>query len=116
MEVLYTCALTERDQESSILRASVSLGVKTSVCTRATIIKDKDTNGDATCTCRYMQATICGSEPLHKADLIRVHTFVLQHTCPRVAVFWSLYFQSVQVLKNSFVGENFLEPDLSQSK
>ena len=40
-KVLYTCALTERDQESSILRASASFGVKTSVCTQATSSKTK---------------------------------------------------------------------------
>ena len=75
-KALYTCALTERNQESSSLRASASLGVKTSVCTQATIINDKETNGDATCTCRYVQATICGSEPLHMDVLIRVqHLF-----------------------------------------
>ena len=31
------------------------------------------------------QPTICGSEPLHKADLIRVQTVVLQHTCSQAA-------------------------------
>ena len=36
------CILTERDWESSWLRASVSLHVKTSVCSRDTIIKDKE--------------------------------------------------------------------------
>ena len=45
------------------------------------------TNGDATCTCRYMQATICGSEPLHKAVLIGVQILVLQRTCPQAAAF-----------------------------
>ena len=45
------------------------------------------TNGDATCTCRYMQATICGSKPVHKAVLIRVQTLVLQHTCPPAGAF-----------------------------
>ena len=32
----------ERGQESSSLRASVSLGLETSVCTQATFIKDKE--------------------------------------------------------------------------
>ena len=48
--------LTERDQESSSLRASAlldvkcaSLCVKTSVCNQTMIIKDKETNGDAAC-------------------------------------------------------------------
>ena len=62
----------------SSLRASVLLGVETSVCIQATIIKDKEINGDATCTCKYMQATICGSEPLHKAVLIRIQTVALR--------------------------------------
>ena len=52
----HTPSWTEMDQESSSLRESASLGVKTSVCNRATIIKDKETNCDATWTCRYMQA------------------------------------------------------------
>ena len=64
--------LTERNQESSSLRASALLGVKTSVWTQATVIKDKETNGDATCTCSYMQSTICGSEPLHMTVLTGV--------------------------------------------
>ena len=36
------CTLTERDQESSRLRASVLLRIKNSGCTQATIIKDKE--------------------------------------------------------------------------
>ena len=39
-ERCYACMLTERDQESSKLRGNMSLQVKTSVCTRATIIKE----------------------------------------------------------------------------
>ena len=70
----------KRNQESSSLRESALLGVKTSVWTRATIIKAKEMNCNATCTWRYMEATICGSEPLHKAVLIRVQTFVLRNT------------------------------------
>ena len=46
----YACTLTE---ESSRLRASASLRVKTSRCTRATILKDGETDGKA--TCRYVQ-------------------------------------------------------------
>ena len=86
-KALYTCVLTERCQESSSLGASASLGVKTSVCTQATIIIDRETNGDATCTCRYTQPTVYGSEPPHKAVLIGVQTVVLQHTCPWAAAF-----------------------------
>ena len=38
----YACTSTE---ESSSLRASASLRVKTSLCTRATILKDEETDG-----------------------------------------------------------------------
>ena len=67
------------------------------------------TNGDATCTCRYMQATICGSEPqsLHKAVLIGVQILVLQRTCPQVAAFLILYSQY-----RSWIAFIF-QPDLS---
>ena len=46
----YACTSTE---ESSRLRASTSLRVKVSVCTRATTLKDGETDGRA--TCRYIQ-------------------------------------------------------------
>ena len=49
----YACKLTERDQESSRLRASASLYVKRSVYTWATIIKDEETEGKA--SFRYVQ-------------------------------------------------------------
>ena len=110
---IYVCVFTERGQESSSMRESASLGVKTSVHTQATIIKDKETNGDATSTCRYMQATICGSEPLHKAVLIRVQTVVLQHTCPQAAAFLIPFSQSRSQIACFFIGENILWPDFS---
>ena len=67
------------------------------------------TNGDAICTCRYMQATICGSEPqsLHKAVLIGVQTLVLQHTSPQAAAFLILFIQY-----RSWIAFIF-QPDLS---
>ena len=46
----YACTSTE---ESSSLRATASLRVKTSLCTRATILKDEETGDKA--TCRYVQ-------------------------------------------------------------
>ena len=92
----YVCVLSERDQESS------SLGAR-SVCTRVTI-KDKETNGDATCTCRYMEATICGSERLHKAVLIRLQTFVLQRTCHQAAAFLIPFSKYRPQLACIFVG------------
>ena len=46
----YACTSTE---ESSSLRASTSLRVKTSLCTRATILKDEETDGKV--TCRYVK-------------------------------------------------------------
>ena len=49
------CALTERDRDGSRLRVSVSLHVKTNVCTRATVIKDEETDGKA--SCGYVQVT-----------------------------------------------------------
>ena len=49
----YACMSTE---ESSRLRASASLRVKTSLCTRATILKDEETDGKA--TCRYVQVIL----------------------------------------------------------
>ena len=53
--------LTERDQESSSPRESALLGVKISVCTRATVMKDKEINGDATCTFKiqYVALSLC---------------------------------------------------------
>ena len=83
------------------------------VCTRATIIKDKETNRDATCTCRYTQAMICGTEPLHKAVLIRVQTLVLQHNCPQAAAFLIPFSQHKSQIVSIFVGENILWLDLS---
>ena len=46
----YACTSTE---ESSSLRASASLRVKTSLCTQATVLKDKETDGKV--TCRYVK-------------------------------------------------------------
>ena len=71
------------------------------------------TNGDVTCTCRYMQVTICGSEPLHKAVLIRMQTLVLQHTCPQAAAFLIPFSQYRSRIACFFVGENILRLDLS---
>ena len=44
------CTSTE---ESSSLRASASLRVKTSLCTRATVLKDEEKDGKV--TCRYVK-------------------------------------------------------------
>ena len=44
------CMSTE---ENSSLRASASLHVKTSLCTLATVLKDEETDGKA--TCRYVK-------------------------------------------------------------
>ena len=56
------CTSTE---ESSSLRASASLCVKTSLCTRATALKDEETDGKV--TCRYVKVIYKpfspGSEP-----------------------------------------------------
>ena len=104
---LYVCVLTERDQESSWLRESASLGVKTSVGTQATIIKDKETNGDATCTCRYMRATRCGCEPqsLHKAVLIGVQA------CSTLAIRLLIPFSQYRsLIACIFLVENILRP------
>ena len=46
----YACTSTE---ESSSLRASASLRVRTSLCTRATVLKDEETDGKV--TCRYVK-------------------------------------------------------------
>ena len=46
----YVCTSSE---EGSRLRASASLPVKISLCTRATILKDGETDGKV--TCRYVQ-------------------------------------------------------------
>ena len=46
----YVCTSTVK---SSSLRASTSLRVKTSPCTRATILKDEETDDKA--TCRYVK-------------------------------------------------------------
>ena len=70
------------------------------------------TNGDATCTYRYMQATICGSEPLHKAVLIAVQILVLQRTYPQAAAFLIPFSQCSSQTAFIFVGENILQPDL----
>ena len=75
----------------------------------------KQLNGDATCTCRYMQATICGSEPqsLHKAVLIGVQTLVLQHTCPQAAAFLIPFSHYRYWIAWMFTGENTHRTDLS---
>ena len=46
--------LTENDQESS---SPIGNRVKTIVCTQATIIKDEETDGKA--SCMYVQALMC---------------------------------------------------------
>ena len=107
--VIHMCVESGKQQPE----ASASLGVKTSVCTQATIIKDKETNGDATCTCRYMQATICGSEPLHMDVLIRVQTLVLWHTCPQATTFLIPFSQYRSRIAFIFIGENIHRPDVS---
>ena len=70
------------------------------------------TNGDATATCRYMQAAIYGSEPLHMAVLIGVQILVFQCTCPQAAAFLIPFSQCSSQIAFVFVGENTLQPDL----
>ena len=51
-----------------------------------------------------MQATICGSKPVHKAVLIRVQTLVLRHTCPPAAAFLIPFSQYTGLF--IFISEN----------
>ena len=53
----YACMLTERDRESNKLRGAMSLQVKTSVCTWATIIKEARARM-ASITFTYLQLTL----------------------------------------------------------
>ena len=69
--------LTKWNQEISRLRASVSFCVRTNVCTWATIIKDEETDGMA--SCRYVQiiyAILFLALSLLIMIVTRVQTFV----------------------------------------
>ena len=81
------CKSTE---ESSRLRTSASLRVKTSVCTRATFLKDGETDGKA--TCRYVRVAVLAlalsllDDSGPSADS---YFDTEQRTCPQPAAFLS---------------------------
>lgn len=70
------CTLIEKDQESTRLRASMSLRVKTSVCTRPTIIKETRTRMDSI-TFTYVQLALPSSFFVLDDGGPRVQTLVL---------------------------------------